>query len=69
MYVIITLVPSKDNCYRLACAPIKESDQSAHLRRLIRVFNGHSFLMAKGSMYHQAENEVSDQTAWIRRWI
>ena len=28
--------------YKLACAPIDDSDQTAHLRSLIRVFNGRS---------------------------
>ena len=28
--------------YKLACVPIKDSDQPAHLHSLIRVFNGHS---------------------------
>ena len=28
--------------YKLACAPTKDSDQSAHQRSLIRVFDGRS---------------------------
>ena len=29
--------------YKLACAPIKDSDQPVYVHSLIRVFDGHSF--------------------------
>ena len=37
----ISYEPGHSIYYRIACAPSEDSDQPAHLRRLIRVFAGH----------------------------
>ena len=40
--------PGSSKSDKLACAPIEDSDQPAHLRRLIRVYDGHS-MCSQGS--------------------
>ena len=38
----VSFEPVSSNRYNLACEPIENSSQTAHLRSLIRVFDGHS---------------------------
>ena len=51
--MILLYVPVSRKRYKLACVPIEDSDQPAHLRRLIRVLDGHS-------MESQWLNVISD---------
>ena len=53
--------------YKLACAPIEDSDQTAHLRSLIRIFE--RLLGCQVSKFLQAENKASDQTVGMRKLI
>ena len=41
-YLEKRMEPVSSKIYKLACAPIEDSDQTAHLRSLIRVFNERS---------------------------
>ena len=41
--------------YKLACAPMEDSDQTAHLCSLIRVFDG-ALSVANGSVFLHMEN-------------
>ena len=56
LYEIVSYMnePVSRKRYKLACAPIEDSDQTA---------------VAKGSTFLQAENLNSDQTVWISRLI
>ena len=54
--------------YKLACAPIEDTDQPAHPHSLIRDYDGHS-MVAKGRAFLQAENEDYYQTVPMRRLI
>ena len=38
----LLIEPVSSKRYKLACAPIEDSDQPAQMRRLIRVFDGRS---------------------------
>ena len=51
---VLSQEPVSSKRYKFACAPIKDSDQSAHPRSLIRVFDGRS----KGS---QGSNDSSSE--------
>ena len=66
LFTLIERVFSKR--YKVSCVPIKDSDQTAHLRSLIRVFDERS-----GERCHpkflQAENKNSDQTVGMCRLI
>ena len=41
--------------YKLACTPMEESEEHAHLCSLVRAFDG-ALWVAKGSMFLHAEN-------------
>ena len=47
--------------YLRTCAPSEDSDQTAHLRSLIRIFTGHIFGIAKDAKFLTVDNEDADQ--------
>ena len=64
-YVVI--VPLSSKSYKLACAPIEDSDQSAHSRSLIRVFNERSigsqgFSVSSGGKVRLCPDSVDTQS-------
>ena len=59
-------MPLREKTYLRTCAHIEDTYQPVHSRRLIRIFTG-AFWIAKDAKFSHADNEDSDQTAWIRR--
>ena len=55
--------------YLRKCAPSDDSDHTAHSRSLIRIFTGRILDSQECKISFFADNEDSDQTAWMRRLI
>ena len=62
-----TFEPQRQKTHLRVCAPSEDSDQTAHSRSLIRIFNGP--ILAKEATFLHADNEDYEQTVRTRRLI